>query len=88
MSDDFERVFFEPYLGKTFTDALCELKEQIRNAIAHLGNIEDVIDVDRYDDIQLCRNAIPVLKHIAHAMLNNDLESSRMTQQGGSPTPL
>ena len=81
IGDEFERSFFEPYLGKDYSDALVELKEQIRNAIAHLGNIDDVIDVDRYDDVQLCVKAIPVLKYIAHSMLNYDLQSSQVASQ-------
>jgi hypothetical protein len=36
--------------------------------------VDDVIDVDRYDDVELCLNAVPVLKHIAHTMLDNVID--------------
>lgn len=74
IDDGSEKILFQPYLGKTYSDALSELREQIRNAITHLGKIDDVIDVDRYDDVELCLNAAPVLKHIAHTMLDNVID--------------
>jgi predicted phosphoadenosine phosphosulfate sulfurtransferase len=42
---------------------------------------KQVFDVDRYDDVHLCLKAIPVLKHIAHAMLKNDLKSRQLANQ-------
>jgi hypothetical protein len=65
------RELFQRYLGKPFFDALDDLKEQIRHAIAHLANLDDVIDHDRYDDVSRCLRAIPVLKYVARTMLEN-----------------
>ena len=62
---------FQRYLGKPFFDALDDLKEQIRHAIAHLAYLDDVIDHDRYDDVSRCLRAIPVLKYVARTMLEN-----------------
>ena len=49
-----------------------DLKETIRNAVAHLGDFESVLDADRYDNVVTCARAIPVLKYMSRKMLEND----------------
>jgi len=73
VQDELTHDAFEPYLNKDFSEALNNLREFIRNAIAHLGDFESVLDADRFDDIKTCNGAIPVLKYIARSMLENNL---------------
>lgn len=66
------RKAFTKYLGMNFKEVRDDLKDLIRNAVAHLGDFENVLDADRYDDVVVCSRAIPVLKFISRKMLEND----------------
>lgn len=79
VDDELTRDAFEPYLNKDFSEALNNLREFIRNAIAHLSDFESILDADRFDDVRTCDRAIPVLKYIARKMLENDLNKSSET---------
>ena len=67
-------IAFSKYLGMTFKEVRDDLKELIRDAVAHLGDFEKVLDADRYDDVVVCSRAVPVLKFMARKMLENDFE--------------
>jgi hypothetical protein len=60
---------------QSFKDVHEYYRDLIRNAIAHLSQLDGVIDADSYDDISTCERAIPVLRFMARRMLQNDLDS-------------
>jgi hypothetical protein len=66
---------FAPYLGKKFTSVLDHYRGLVRNAIAHLDPCGNALDADRFQDIAACEAAEPVLKYIARAMVNRELEA-------------
>jgi hypothetical protein len=72
--DEVAVAAFSKYLDQTFEEVRDDLKDTIRNAVAHLGNFENVLDADRYDDVVTCARAIPVLKYMSRKMLENDFE--------------
>jgi len=65
---------FTPYLGMKFTKVWDEdLRGRIRNAIAHLLEDAPSLTPDRSADINTCREAVPVLHHIARTMLQAEI---------------
>jgi hypothetical protein len=70
--DEVTQQAFTKYLDKSFQEVRDDLKDLIRNAVAHLGDFDKVLDADRYDDVVTCARAIPVLKYMARKMLEND----------------
>ncbi|MDP2661559.1 MAG: hypothetical protein Q8R28_12600 [Dehalococcoidia bacterium] len=73
--DDFwnTRERFTPYLGKKITSVKEEFRPLIRNAVAHLNPMEttgDVMDADRFDDLERCREAWHILKYMARRLLD------------------
>ena len=65
---------FNPYLGKKFTTVWKQdLRERIRNAVAHLREDGPSLTPDRSADVEVCRQAIPVLHHMARTMLQREL---------------
>lgn len=66
---------FDIHLGKEFKDIQEHYRDLVRNAIAHLSQLDSVLDADNYKDISTCEKAVPVLKYMARQMLQNDLES-------------
>ena len=71
---------FRVHLGKSFEEVHEYYRNLIRNAIAHLSQLDSVIDADNYDDISTCERAIPVLKFMARQMLQHDLDSFEKTK--------
>lgn len=74
-SDEMTVGEFNIHLAKSFKDVHEHYRDLIRNAIAHLSQLDGVIDADSYDDISTCERAIPVLRFMARRMLQNDLDS-------------
>jgi hypothetical protein len=74
--NDTAKIAFTKYLGKAFMEVKTELFESIRNPVAHLADFTKVLDADRYDDINACSRAIPVLKYMTRKMLENDLSKT------------
>jgi hypothetical protein len=68
-----ERFPFTPYAGWTFGRVLETLRGSVRNALAHLDPSGDSVNTDSFSDNMQCEQAAPVLKHIARAMLRNEL---------------
>jgi hypothetical protein len=65
---------FEPFLGKKFTSIWeRDLRDRIRNAVAHLREDAPSLTADRAADVETCREAIPVLHYIARTMLQGEL---------------
>ncbi len=67
---DQDRVPFEPYLGRKFTRIRDELRSTLRNAVAHLDPDGESFVADEFEDLAMCRLAIPVLKYLCDVMLN------------------
>lgn len=65
---------FDPYLGKKFT-AVWEqdLRERVRNAVAHLREDGPSLTPDRSADVEACRQAVPVLHYMTRTMLQREL---------------
>lgn len=64
ISDQLTRDLFRPYLGRSFGDALDEMRATIRNAGAHLDPEDDVLNADNYADLANCRVATTILHYI------------------------
>jgi hypothetical protein len=65
---------FSPFLGKKFTSVWGQdLRERIRNAVAHLREDAPSLTADRAADIEECRRAVPVLHYIAYTMLQREI---------------
>lgn len=75
VEDEVSKIAFQEYLGKGFQEARNDFRESFRNAAAHLGDFNNVLDADRYDDVTKCARAIPVLKFMARKMLENNLNN-------------
>jgi hypothetical protein len=66
---------FTPYAGWKFTRVIDELRPVIRNALAHLDPEHDVLVADRFDDMERCEKAVPVLRYMSRIMLSSYLEA-------------
>jgi hypothetical protein len=65
---------FSPFLGKKFTSVWDQdLRERIRNAVAHLREEALSLTPDRAADIETCRRAVPVLHYIARVMMQREI---------------
>ncbi len=75
---------FGAHLGRQFEDVHEHYREFVRNAVAHLSQLDSVLDADSYEDISTCEKAIPVLKYMARTVLQNDLGSIAKTAQNSA----
>lgn len=65
---------FTPFLGKKFTSVWDQdLREHIRNAVAHLREEAPSLTPDRAADVETCRQAVPVLHYMAYTMLQREI---------------
>lgn len=78
-SEAYVESAFTPYLGRKFTWVTNQLRELVRNAVAHLDPTADSLVLDSYSDMQRCELAIPVVKYIARMMVANEVRASRST---------
>lgn len=77
--DDPHEEYFSPYLGRKFTAVRDDLRNLIRNALAHCdptGSSGDPLLVDRFEDVRRCTLAIPVVKFIARVLLDNEIHAA------------
>jgi len=72
--DSLVKLAFKPYTGQSFIMILDSFRELIRNAIAHLSQLDGALNSDKFDDFVTCDKAVPVLHYIARVMLTNELE--------------
>ena len=72
-SDEYAESTFTPYLGRKFTWVTDQLRELVRNAVAHLDPTADTLVLDSYADMQRCELAIPLVKYIARMMVANEV---------------
>ena len=82
--DALVREFFQPFLGRKLTAVVEHFRPLIRNAVAHLDPAQDVLDIDRYEDVTTCERAVPVLRYMAHRFITAELEHHRPRR---SPAP-
>lgn len=75
--DSWDKGAFKPLLGKKFGAVLDQYRELIRNAIAHLDPSQNIMDIDRYNDVIVCQKALPVLRYMARELIANDLRLTR-----------
>lgn len=69
-----EKEFFQPFLGQKFTAIVEHFRPLIRNAIAHLDPSKDVLDIDHFEDVAECEQAIPVLRYMAREFIRAELD--------------
>jgi hypothetical protein len=63
-----------PYLGRKFTSIWKEdLRDRVRNAVAHLRADAPSLTADRAEDIGICREAVPLLHYMARTMLMQEI---------------
>jgi len=74
--DELTITSFQPYLEQSFDFVKDQFRELIRNAIAHLSQLEGALDSDSYDDFITCSKSIPVLHYIARIMLENEINKN------------
>lgn len=60
---------FQPFIGKKFSQVLVEMREILRNSIAHLIPGKNIMDSDDFDNIAICDFAIPVVKYMSRILL-------------------
>jgi len=68
------REFFQPFLGRKFSSIIDHFRPLVRNAIAHLDPTQDVLDIDRFQDVQACERAIPILRYIARTLIRSEID--------------
>lgn len=69
-----ELRYFQPYLGKKFTSIRDDLRNTVRNALAHLDPFSEALVADRFDDLVKCEESVPVVRYISRVMLQRELE--------------
>jgi len=62
-----------PYLGKKFTQVREQLRDSLRNSIAHLDFDRDPFGVDTHDDVVAAEQALPILRYMARILLSSEL---------------
>lgn len=75
---------FDKYLGRTFQDVKDSFTDVIRNAVAHLTPGTDLRVPDFMDDVEQCREAVPILRYMARELIRAEI--ARGPQWGGPPS--
>jgi hypothetical protein len=70
---------FRRFLGKKFNSARDYFRPVIRNAIAHLDPSKAVLDIDHFDDVKTCEEAIPVLRYMGRALISDYFKLSSVS---------
>lgn len=66
-------VALRPYVGRTFRAVFDDLRDVVRNPIAHLDPDGNPLQHDSWDDIQKVQRALPGLRWIARQLLAAEL---------------
>lgn len=64
---------FEPYLGKSFREVRDAFQDVIRNAVAHLTPGRELRVPDYMEDVEKCRETVPILRYIARELILQNL---------------
>ena len=83
--DGWTRDCFAPYLGKTFGEARTEMKKPIRDAVAHIVPRFNFHSADVYDDLQVCRSVVPVLRYMARVLIEAEIAGLSGSESPGVP---
>lgn len=67
---------FEPFLGKSFQGVKDAFQDVIRNAVAHLTPGRELRVPDYMEDVEKCREAVPILRYIARELILEALASA------------
>ncbi len=67
---------FDPYRGKKFTAIRDDLRNVVRNALAHLDPYGDSLVIDKYDDVETCRKAVPILRFMSRVLVEREMMAS------------
>lgn len=70
---DWARQAFTPHLGRSFAEIKKSVSDTIRNAVSHITPGRDIRVADHLDDIQACREIIPILRYMARALISDEL---------------
>ncbi len=73
------KEFFRPYLGKKYSRILNELRDLVRNAVAHLDPTADSLVADKSEDVAMCERGVPVIRYLAREMVRNELAATPET---------
>jgi len=73
--NNLDMAAFTPYLGKKFTRIKDELRDELRNVIAHLEPTEDCLIADKLEDVRSCELAVPVVRYMSRIMLRNEINA-------------
>ena len=63
---------FKPYVGKTFKEVQEATRGEIRVAAAHLIPGQESFVADRLSDVDKCREVVPVLRYLAHRLIEEE----------------
>lgn len=64
---------FDPYLRKSFREVRDAFQDVIRNAVAHLTPGRELRVPDYMEDVEKCREAVPILRYIARELILQNL---------------
>jgi hypothetical protein len=59
--------------GLSFREFKDQIEDTIRNAVAHLTPGREVRVADYLDDVQACREVVPILRYIARTLIQDEL---------------
>ncbi len=76
------------YSNAPLVDVLDTYRPLIRDAVAHLRHMDNILDADRFDDIDKCERAIVVIGYIARRLLLNELASHPAVRIGDGGNPI
>lgn len=68
------RASLTPFAGQKFTQVRDTIRNQLRNAIAHLDVDSDIIIHDRWEDVRKVEQLLPCLRWMARQLLETELE--------------
>jgi hypothetical protein len=74
VQDNLIRDFFTPFLGRKFSFIVDHFRPLVRNAIAHLDPTQEVLDIDRFEDLHACERAVPILRYIARTLIRFEVD--------------
>jgi hypothetical protein len=66
---------FTPYLGKSFREIKDSTRDDVRTAAAHLIPGTGSFVADRLSDIEKCVTVVPVLRHVAHRLIEEEAKN-------------
>lgn len=75
-SPEWENTLLEPYLGMTFAEIDTAIGQTMRDAVAHITPGKGHLVADYLQDLENCRGLVPVLRLMAHKIIEMELTFS------------